>query len=282
MTNEPQIQNDATNKKEYFNVGIVVLVLLLVTGIVVFELLSTDPVDSTTPNMSEIQARAIAERTCVKGGEVLGQGEYNENTKTWWFDANLNATQEGCNPACVVSGETKTAEINWRCTGLVDPKDPIREKPGLIQDPIACTMEAKLCPDGSAVGRVGPNCEFAPCPQVQERSTASTVVLNQSIMQNGVTIIPLEVLDDSRCPVDVSCVWTGAVTIRASVQDDTTQEVVNIVEKEQFLFGDKYILLEDVYPLPSPTEKISPNDYIFKIRIVSGAEFSTMRGIGEE
>ena len=30
--------------------------------------------------------------------------------------------------------------------------------------PVACTMEAKLCPDGSAVGRTGPNCEFAPCP----------------------------------------------------------------------------------------------------------------------
>lgn len=29
---------------------------------------------------------------------------------------------------------------------------------------IACTMEAKLCPDGSAVGRSGPNCEFAACP----------------------------------------------------------------------------------------------------------------------
>jgi len=29
---------------------------------------------------------------------------------------------------------------------------------------VACTMEAKLCPDGSAVGRTGPNCEFAPCP----------------------------------------------------------------------------------------------------------------------
>ncbi len=28
-----------------------------------------------------------------------------------------------------------------------------------------CTMEAKLCPDGSAVGRSGPNCEFAPCPE---------------------------------------------------------------------------------------------------------------------
>lgn len=30
--------------------------------------------------------------------------------------------------------------------------------------PIACTMEAKACPDGSYVSRTGPNCEFAPCP----------------------------------------------------------------------------------------------------------------------
>lgn len=29
---------------------------------------------------------------------------------------------------------------------------------------VACTMEAKLCPDGSYVGRSGPKCEFTPCP----------------------------------------------------------------------------------------------------------------------
>ncbi|TNE27547.1 MAG: hypothetical protein EP349_09065 [Alphaproteobacteria bacterium] len=29
---------------------------------------------------------------------------------------------------------------------------------------VMCTMDAKLCPDGSSVGRTGPNCEFAPCP----------------------------------------------------------------------------------------------------------------------
>ncbi len=34
----------------------------------------------------------------------------------------------------------------------------------IYNQPVACTMEAKLCPDGSAVGRSGPNCEFAPCP----------------------------------------------------------------------------------------------------------------------
>lgn len=34
----------------------------------------------------------------------------------------------------------------------------------LNDEQVACTMEAKLCPDGSSVGRSGPNCEFAPCP----------------------------------------------------------------------------------------------------------------------
>jgi len=30
--------------------------------------------------------------------------------------------------------------------------------------PKPCPMDAKLCLDGSSVGRIGPNCEFAPCP----------------------------------------------------------------------------------------------------------------------
>jgi len=30
-------------------------------------------------------------------------------------------------------------------------------------EPVFCTQEAKLCPDGSYVGRVAPDCEFAPC-----------------------------------------------------------------------------------------------------------------------
>ena len=32
------------------------------------------------------------------------------------------------------------------------------------EEQVACTMEAKLCPDGSYVARTGPNCEFAACP----------------------------------------------------------------------------------------------------------------------
>jgi len=33
--------------------------------------------------------------------------------------------------------------------------------------PVACTMDAKMCPDGSYVGRTAPKCEFAPCPGIK-------------------------------------------------------------------------------------------------------------------
>ena len=38
------------------------------------------------------------------------------------------------------------------------------QKPADQSDQVACTMDAKICPDGSAVGRQGPKCEFAECP----------------------------------------------------------------------------------------------------------------------
>jgi hypothetical protein len=31
--------------------------------------------------------------------------------------------------------------------------------------PIACTLDAKICPDGTSVGRIPPKCEFEVCPQ---------------------------------------------------------------------------------------------------------------------
>ena len=34
----------------------------------------------------------------------------------------------------------------------------------LNKQPIACTSDAKICPDGTGVGRVPPDCEFKPCP----------------------------------------------------------------------------------------------------------------------
>jgi len=115
--------------------------------------------------LSEAEAQAIAEQSCIKGGEALSAGSYNEMTKTWWFDANLNATREGCNPACVVSEETKTAEINWRCTGLKTPDNKscgIENCHGL--DIVCGEKPAEICTE---MYQLGDRCrQFAECGMV--------------------------------------------------------------------------------------------------------------------
>jgi len=42
--------------------------------------------------------------------------------------------------------------------------EPFEYKNPKEEKPVFCTMDAKLCPDGSYVGRIPPNCEFAACP----------------------------------------------------------------------------------------------------------------------
>ena len=39
--------------------------------------------------------------------------------------------------------------------------------------------------------------------------------IGESASALGVTILPQEVLEDSRCPVDVQCIWAGTVRLRA-------------------------------------------------------------------
>lgn len=46
------------------------------------------------------------------------------------------------------------------------------EEPSTRPSGVACTMEAKICPDGTAVGRQRPSCDFSPClyPNVELES----------------------------------------------------------------------------------------------------------------
>jgi len=130
--------------------------------------------------ITEADARIIAENTCIKGGEALSAGTYNPNSTTWWFDANLNATKPGCNPACVVSTETKQAEINWRCTGVIPPSDG-----GGVTE-------------GSVTGHVtiGPICpvqrEGVPCVVPVETYLSRSVVVYST---DGTTVLERKALD---------------------------------------------------------------------------------------
>jgi len=65
------------------------------------------------------EAMAIAEASeCVENGTLSDSYSYNQVTETWWID--LNIEKPGCSPACVVDEVAMVAEINWRCTGLLE------------------------------------------------------------------------------------------------------------------------------------------------------------------
>jgi len=58
---------------------------------------------------------------CVDENALTDKAFCNQDTGTWWIDLEMEEPEDKpfCNPACVINVETKQAEINWRCTGLI-------------------------------------------------------------------------------------------------------------------------------------------------------------------
>ncbi|HUX35614.1 MAG TPA: hypothetical protein VMV71_01110 [Candidatus Paceibacterota bacterium] len=105
-----------------------------------------------------------------------------------------------------------------------------RKKPEIKQ--IACSQEAKLCPDGSYVGRTGPDCEFKACPPVPAASStdggAGILPYNSGV--RGTVLLgpacPVERIPpdpgcaDKSYSVNISVFHAGASALYASGKSD--------------------------------------------------------------
>lgn len=129
---------------------------------------------------------------------------------------------------------------------------------------VACTEEAKICPDGSAVGRVGPKCEFSACPDIKESTTAR---LNQKILNGGVYITPLKVISDSRCPSDVQCIWAGEVVLSVKLEKGIQSSVVELKQGAKWGFDGQIVSLVTATPIPKSDTTISDSEYIFTFKV---------------
>ena len=87
--------------------------------------------------------------------------------------------------------------------------------PSTTGEQIPCTQEARLCPEGSYVGRTGPNCEFAPCP---------SEVRCEGISCEGVPLLPqgytlksyfVEKTLDTACATNSECETPGEYTVQS-------------------------------------------------------------------
>lgn len=208
---------------------------------------------------------------------------------------------------------------------------------GINNEQIACTADALLCPDGTGVGRTGPNCEFSACPdqaffegevrqhgsdfilatEAPEGSVGEitySLPLNFSRISNviggllgkevrvtgkfkagnllevesieeldganlgalrigetefisGVRITLNKIVEDSRCPVDVMCVWAGRLIANVTLRSDTDTETLDLESDKLYNFDVFKISIESVVPKPLSTESTASRNYILTFRV---------------
>lgn len=56
---------------------------------------------------------------------------------------------------------------------------------------------------------------LAACTTVPPANAGPTAGLGQVAVVNGLKIRPIKVVEDSRCPASVQCVWAGRLSVRA-------------------------------------------------------------------
>jgi hypothetical protein len=134
-----------------------------------------------------------------------------------------------------------------------------------------CTMDAMQCPDGSWVGRSGPNCQFV-CPVgTTTTSTANDIFLETTIGRAatglGVTITPTSVVEDSRCPVDVQCIQAGTVRVQATLKSGLGMTNQLFVLNTPVTTEAETITLFTVTPVKEAGKTIAPTDYRFIFKV---------------
>ncbi len=176
-------------------------------------------------------------------------------------------------PMAAVPTVTKILNYSVKAGQLTEIK-PVVTTPSPVPTtpptgPIACTMDAKMCPDGSYVGRSGPNCEFK-CP-VSATPTTSKVILklNQPYEVGNTTIKVTSVNEDSRCPSNVQCILAGRVRIGLDLKTDTVYqgELLEVGQTTTNQAETVSVALDSVTPYPISTHKITSDEYRFSFTI---------------
>jgi hypothetical protein len=94
--------------------------------------------------------------------------------------------------------------------------------------------------------------------------------LGQKVYADGPQVTPLEVLEDSRCPADVQCVWAGQVRIRATIHLGSGDTSAELTSGKPIPVADGTLELVEVKPATNSKAAIAPGDYRFGFRFMGG------------
>ena len=108
---------------------------------------------------------------------------------------------------------------------------------------------------------------LAACATVPPADAGPTAGLNQVAAVNGLRIRPIELVEDSRCPANVQCVWAGRLTVRARMNGSGWTQI------RDFQLGypqavDQYLVtLVSAEPPKSAPGPIDANAYRFTFAV---------------
>lgn len=91
--------------------------------------------------------------------------------------------------------------------------------------------------------------------------------INEGATAFGVQVVPLEVLEDSRCPVDVQCIWAGTVRVRTLLTSGLGEAGQVFELNKPITTEAEEVTLVEVLPEPRSGQKISSGDYRFIFKI---------------
>jgi len=94
--------------------------------------------------------------------------------------------------------------------------------------------------------------------------------IGETVTVDGPKVTPLEVLEDSRCPAEVDCVWAGQVKLRIRVTLGNGSREQDIISRSPINVADGKLELVDISPARSNKNGIKSADYRFGFRFAGG------------
>lgn len=114
----------------------------------------------------------------------------------------------------------------------------------------------------------------------KEMPTKNVAILNfgESLQFEDISIKFVEVVQDSRCPKNVTCIWAGKVVVLVVIYNDNKkleQKKLTLSPTSQLqdIVGNLYasetlkLTVFNVFPYPDTKAKIDMNDYYLEIQI---------------
>lgn len=96
------------------------------------------------------------------------------------------------------------------------------------------------------------------------------VALGQTVYVDGPSVTPLELIEDSRCPADVQCIWAGRVVVRTKIHLGSGDVTRDLIQGEPIGIADGALELTAVTPAPRTDLELGPEDYRFTYRFDGG------------